>query len=113
LPDRAWQAFCTFLFLLILVGATCLVHLIMGAIWDFPMLHREAARDRRASQGQCVGCGYPLIGNVSGICPECGLRKGEIPLGDDPRHATTRPVVRWAITLAAVAMIAMVLVSLS
>jgi len=23
---------------------------------------------------QCTRCGYNLTGNVSGICPECGLR---------------------------------------
>jgi hypothetical protein len=23
--------------------------------------------------GRCTGCGYDLTGNISGICPECGL----------------------------------------
>jgi hypothetical protein len=27
---------------------------------------------RRRKAGQCVACGYPLIGNASGRCPECG-----------------------------------------
>ena len=27
---------------------------------------------RRRRRKQCVACGYLLIGNVSGICPECG-----------------------------------------
>ncbi len=31
-------------------------------------------RYRRRSKGQCVRCGYDLTGNVSGICPECGLK---------------------------------------
>lgn len=27
---------------------------------------------KRPRPGHCVGCGYNLFGNVSGICPECG-----------------------------------------
>ncbi len=30
-------------------------------------------RDRRAPQGRCRKCGYDLTGNVSGVCPECGM----------------------------------------
>ncbi|HEY3243818.1 MAG TPA: hypothetical protein VGM03_10745 [Phycisphaerae bacterium] len=30
----------------------------------------RAARRRR--QGLCLGCGYSLRGNTSGVCPECG-----------------------------------------
>ncbi len=26
----------------------------------------------RSARGVCIGCGYSLRGNVSGICPECG-----------------------------------------
>ena len=29
------------------------------------------ALSRRAN-GLCLGCGYDLTGNVSGVCPECG-----------------------------------------
>ena len=28
---------------------------------------------RRVRPGHCAGCGYDLTGNVSGVCPECGL----------------------------------------
>ena len=28
---------------------------------------------QRKKHGQCVKCGYDLRGNVSGICPECGV----------------------------------------
>ena len=28
--------------------------------------------DVRWARGLCVGCGYDLTGNVSGVCPECG-----------------------------------------
>lgn len=30
-------------------------------------------RRTRAVPGGCGGCGYDLTGNVSGVCPECGL----------------------------------------
>ncbi len=30
-------------------------------------------RDRRIPPGHCQRCGYDLTGNVSGVCPECGL----------------------------------------
>ncbi|MHC4092819.1 MAG: hypothetical protein ACYSVY_21515, partial [Planctomycetota bacterium] len=30
-------------------------------------------RDRRPPKGHCRGCGYNLRGNVSGVCPECGV----------------------------------------
>jgi hypothetical protein len=29
-------------------------------------------RYRRRRRNQCVACGYSLIGNLSGTCPECG-----------------------------------------
>lgn len=33
-------------------------------------------RRRRFPPGYCTHCGYNLCGNVSGVCPECGLRIG-------------------------------------
>ena len=30
-------------------------------------------RRRRRRRGECVPCGYNLTGNVSGVCPECGI----------------------------------------
>ncbi len=30
-------------------------------------------RSRGARLGHCTTCGYDLTGNVSGVCPECGL----------------------------------------
>jgi hypothetical protein len=36
---------------------------------------------RRRDLGQCIGCGYDLTGNVSGVCPECGAA---IPKPDAP-----------------------------
>lgn len=43
---------------------------------------------RRHDLGQCMGCGYDLTGNVSGICPECGAA---IPKPDAPPDAPPRP----------------------
>ncbi len=37
-----------------------------AAMWLWPHRHRRTA-------GQCLGCGYNLTGNTSGVCPECGL----------------------------------------
>ncbi|HUU97923.1 MAG TPA: hypothetical protein VM487_19475 [Phycisphaerae bacterium] len=31
-------------------------------------------RDRRVAIAHCQSCGYDLTGNVSGVCPECGMR---------------------------------------
>lgn len=31
-------------------------------------------RWRRAQKGRCIRCGYDLTGNVTGVCPECGMQ---------------------------------------
>lgn len=38
-------------------------------------MHRLAKH--RAQAGSCIGCGYLLTGNESGICPECGATASE------------------------------------
>jgi len=35
-------------------------------------MRQKAARRRAAASNRCIGCGYNLTGNISGICPECG-----------------------------------------
>ncbi len=35
-----------------------------------PLRHRR--RRRRRKRGLCLGCGYDLTSNESGVCPECG-----------------------------------------
>ena len=35
-------------------------------------LRGPVRRGLRARRNQCVGCGYSLAGNLSGVCPECG-----------------------------------------
>ena len=37
-------------------------------------LQRAFSRVRRRRTGACLGCGYNLTGNVSGVCPECGRK---------------------------------------
>ncbi|MBN1512863.1 MAG: hypothetical protein JXB13_12685 [Phycisphaerae bacterium] len=41
----------------------------MGAVY----LLQRAVRPWPIREGFCLGCGYNLTGNVSGVCPECGL----------------------------------------
>ncbi|HQL55327.1 MAG TPA: hypothetical protein PLQ87_11515 [Phycisphaerae bacterium] len=38
-------------------------------------LQRE--RDHRRASGLCTNCCYPLRGNTSGVCPECGCAVAE------------------------------------
>jgi hypothetical protein len=40
----------------------------LGWLWHRDRARRDPARD------QCAECGYCLIGNVSGVCPECGKK---------------------------------------
>ena len=42
----------------------CLGHLVQAL--------RVNAILRRRQLGRCMACGYSLIGNTSGVCPECG-----------------------------------------
>jgi len=37
------------------------------------LLRRRHVLRRRRSAGLCPVCGYNLTGNVSGVCPECGM----------------------------------------
>lgn len=46
------------------------VGLILPTIWLVRRTLRRAYRKRR---GLCLTCGYDLTGNVSGVCPECGV----------------------------------------
>ena len=39
----------------------------------FAVDRRHSLRRRRRRLGQCLHCGYSLHGNLSGVCPECGL----------------------------------------
>jgi hypothetical protein len=37
-------------------------------------LRRAIVRRRRLLKGRCGDCGYSLRGNVTGVCPECGMK---------------------------------------
>ena len=39
--------------------------------------HTRQIQNRRES-GACISCGYSLLGNVSGVCPECGTVATEL-----------------------------------
>jgi hypothetical protein len=47
--------------------------LILPAVQAVAGWRRRAASRRR---GHCRHCGYDLTGNVSGVCPECGIPSG-------------------------------------
>lgn len=61
-----------------LISALLLL-LILGGWLFFGKVIVEAARSLR---GRCAGCGYDLIGNVSGQCPECGKVVGSQRMKD-------------------------------
>jgi hypothetical protein len=44
----------------------------MALIVNIFARRRLAKRLDRLLAGRCIGCGYDLTGNVSGVCPECG-----------------------------------------
>jgi hypothetical protein len=45
-----------------------------GVIGYIIFKRRERCIQNRRAAGRCCGCGNDLTGNVSGTCPECGLR---------------------------------------
>lgn len=51
--------------ILLLLGSCTFVLLV-------PSLFRLIRRSHRRRNGRCLDCGYSVLGNVSGVCPECG-----------------------------------------
>jgi hypothetical protein len=49
--------------------------LCLPLAWGLFYLRR---RHQRMNHGRCEQCGYELVGNTSGICPECGLEIAEL-----------------------------------
>lgn len=47
--------------------------LVTGVVPAMFLVVAPIRRWRRRRRGLCVGCGYDLHGNVSGVCSECGL----------------------------------------
>ncbi len=62
--DRVMVPFAHIGVVAMLVAIACLV----------PDVLRAQKESNRRSKGQCVGCGYSLKGNMSGVCPECGRK---------------------------------------
>jgi hypothetical protein len=62
------------------VTTTVVVEIGLVAAWVgvlAPYIWSERKRsecDRRERSDPCRRCGYSLTGNVSGVCPECGMR---------------------------------------
>ncbi len=46
--------------------------LVLLPVVAYPLLPRTIRR-YRLKRGLCVGCGYDLTGNITGVCPECGV----------------------------------------
>ncbi len=56
------------------VGAPFWFPAVFLALWPSVALARGPyRRHRRRKQNRCLHCGYLLTGNVSGVCPECGV----------------------------------------
>jgi len=62
---------------------------MLGLLWVWPAVRgfRTVCRWRkkrcRWRRGECLECGYSLVGNISGTCPECGL-----PIPEDVKETT-------------------------
>ena len=46
---------------------------LLGAYPTVAFIHGPLRRRRRRRKGLCIKCGYNLTGNVTGVCPECGI----------------------------------------
>ena len=58
--------------------------LFLEPAWAF--LRGPARRRRRIRKGECLTCGYPMLGNSAALCPECGT----VGAGDRA-HTTESP----------------------
>ena len=57
-------------------GFSAFHHIDVPLVLPFLLLGAPTAwlfyRDRRRVPGACATCGYDLVGNTTGVCPECG-----------------------------------------
>lgn len=67
--SSTWYGTCPSWALLILAG-------LLGTYPGVVFIRRPFRRARRLRNGWCLGCGYDLQGNISGVCPECGTLTG-------------------------------------
>ncbi len=54
------------------ISALWVLGVVLAAYPSCALMFGPVRRWRRRRRGLCVGCGYNLTGNVSGVCPECG-----------------------------------------
>jgi hypothetical protein len=52
---------------------TCVMPTVLDILFGFAAWSLGRRLNRRSEPGHCLHCGYDLTGNVSGICPECGV----------------------------------------
>ncbi len=46
--------------------------LVIFLVGQLVLLYPRLQAWQRGKHGLCMNCGYSLVGNVSGVCPECG-----------------------------------------
>ncbi len=72
-----------------------------GSLWLMCLITGLTSPDRRArlveNQGRCGACGYDLMGNVSGACPECGESVGPVTTGGAWWWAVARTLLLWLV----------------
>jgi len=70
--------------LLALLPVVALACAVCGAALGAVAGYRIATRrERQVRVDACNSCGYSLVGNVSGRCPECGQPTGMTPPADE------------------------------
>jgi hypothetical protein len=69
-PMEQWDAVAQFGFVLSLLALGAFVWFVIGSV--------RASRKitKLSGKPKCRRCGYSLIGNTSGTCPECGTPVG-------------------------------------
>lgn len=69
-------------------GASALALAVASGVQSYRLSRRrykqalQRERDQRRANGLCTNCCYPLRGNTSGVCPECGTPATELAKGE-------------------------------
>ncbi len=58
------------------------VSIVLGLFPGIALVRAVRSRLARAKPNQCSRCGYNLIGNVTGVCSECGKTVDEAVAGE-------------------------------
>ena len=61
--------------------------LIVFAMLPLREAFRITRRCMRQRHGQCIACGYSLVANTTGICPECGMQAANCGQRRIPGHS--------------------------